>query len=226
MEIIKQKYFPLIILICSLKISINCYGSYEVGDLLLKIRSERRTSSTDTNHHVMLVCGKSKNNKPIIAHMTFSRKQLKIEELRRAKGLILIRPQWSNDFKKNLTQILDEIKAQQKEKYFVITPNKIREQKKLIRRNELSGIFFKSQLKSSFEKIHRNTIGKLPSLHSHKTVLSCHEFVVKILHYNCFITGTLIPDFLKIHPEKAWSFVLYDLALHYNKSLIKEIRRI
>ncbi|RUR10936.1 hypothetical protein [Legionella septentrionalis] len=176
---------------------------YSPGDVLLKIdmRGWYPESETfNTRHHVMLVLG-VKEGYPIVAHMTFHNKNnlpgLISETLNRGKDLFLIHYQFSEQVR---AKIVDLVQQALQSKQFVITKHIIKEQhiKSLPYREKMLSIALKN-LAAGFNVCDFDaapeTIKKI----------SCHEFVLAIIHNACRQCNEEIPESLRMPPSLAWA---------------------
>lgn len=190
--------------------SLNSFSQYEIGDILLKIKTPRRLSCSDTYHHTMLVIGTSQNGNPIIAHMKFPIFEPKnpgiflIETLNKAKSLHLLHPHWSKKFKEALAQFVKSLKKE-KSDFFTMTRTGFTKKVSSTHSKSYTLSFLKREfkkMKTYFSLLKSEMEGNGP------VDLICHDFVVKVLHYVSMQTKEPIPEFLKMFPERAWSYKL------------------
>ncbi len=199
---------------------------FSPGDILIKVDCRAVADTDNTRHHVMLVLGESPDGNPIVMHM-LGNPHFKLiqEELVRGKELGLIKCAWAPETRKGIYQIA--LDCFQSEK-FVITNaivQKHREavapfrpdssldaKKKLV---ELEAAFVQWEAKGE------DTFTPNPEA---ITTMSCHEWVMSVIHHACRQTQQPIPQALRIPPHLAWADRLFNTA-QYDKSVsIKQIQ--
>lgn len=187
---------------------------FSLGDVLIKIDCRATADTKYTRHHVMLVLGTSVSGNPLVMHMMGEpHNKLIQEELGRGKDLKLIKYSWSNETRdviwlaamisKNSNNFIltDEIIQKQRLAVSAFRPDcHLESAKKLI------------ALEAAFHKADKNSL--FTPAPYRLTEISCHEWVLSILHYACKHTKQAIPRALRIPPSLAWADRLNQLALN------------
>lgn len=207
---------------------------FSPGDLLLKVDMRAVAETKLTKHHVMLVLGESKRGFPIVIHMKGEPHWTLVEEeLNHGKDLILLQPKWSEQTALLIVAIARKAHSSKK---FILTKQVIDEQRQQISPYRPDGSIDAAtkfnKLKSLFNE--QATVKFNPDPKA-ETIISCHEWVLSMIHYACAKTQTLIPKPLRIPPHLAWADRLAYAAeqsdemppveLSLSTCYVKEIRR-
>lgn len=192
--------------------------NYKPGDILLKIDTRAYKSEGslfNTRDHVMMVIGgRHKEGLPMVAHMTFHNQRnqpgIKIEALNRGKDLYLLSYGFSEKVRK---EIVDLVFLAEKSQKFIITSGRIESQylsSETYRQSKNLGLSLNQFVSSDdFSPNPKQAIE-----------ISCHEFVLSIIHQACKICGEAIPVSLRLPPAHAWSDILLSAA-NLNKMEVK-----
>lgn len=176
--------------------------SFSAGDILIKLDLKFTADTINTRHHVMLVLGETQEGAPIIAHMSMSGCKLIKEELTRGKDLIHLCYPWAEETRRAFVQAAEESLSSGK---FVINREII--QKQL---NEVSPFRPQSSLDSSnklleLRKAYEGSPINFAPNPDQKTIVSCHEWVISLIHYVCNRDKICVPVALQIPPRLAWA---------------------
>jgi hypothetical protein len=179
---------------------------FVIGDLLLKVDVREASGTNRTEHHVMLVLGETDKGKPIVAHMKAAPEwKLIKEELSRGKDLKLIHYSWSEKTKAAIAEIAEECVKSNK---FIINADIIQTQNDSVNAfrpdSSLDAPLKLEKLQRLFIPLSAENVQFTSSPESRVT-MSCHEWVVTVIHYACFQTKASIPFFLRFPPHLAWS---------------------
>ncbi len=185
------------------------------GDILIKVDCRSTADTCHTQHHVMLVLGRSDSGFPIVAHMLGNPHfKLMKETLTRGKDLELIHCPWSSETRNVILEVAknccesnkffltDAIVQQHREQVSPFRPDcSLDSQKKLV---ELESAFYQWEAKGEhhFEP-------NPPS----EVVMSCHEWVLSVIYYACQQTKQPLPPALRIPPHLAWADRLHHKAI-------------
>ncbi|MEO8400775.1 MAG: hypothetical protein ABI597_03125 [Gammaproteobacteria bacterium] len=192
---------------------------YFSGDIILKVDTRANADTIHTRHHVMLVIGQSLSELPIVAHMATATGKLVIETLTRGTKLDLIHFDWDESTRATIANAAEQ--AHHSGKYFIsdavikdqLQPvSQYRPSCRLEREQKLK------QLHAKFNKESHNVFTPSPEI---DIIMSCHEFVVSLIHFGCHKTGTAIPKALQITPSLAWADCLYMAAKYDDTASIR-----
>ena len=182
---------------------------YSIGDILLKIDSRATSETIYTRHHVMLVVGESEKGFPIIMHMMgVPHWKLVKEELTRGKELVIVHYPWPE---KIIEAIAKTSESCLKNNTFILNTDIIKEQSTSVSPYRPSCSL---EAKHKLETLRKEFIankGKTSfnSDPESSTLISCHEWVMNIIHYSCQQTDNEIPLGFQISPHLAWADLLY-----------------
>lgn len=193
---------------------------YFSGDIILKVDTRANADSIHTRHHVMLVIGQSVTDLPIVAHLTMAAGKLVIETLQRGTELNVIHFDWDERTRSTITNVAEQ--AYLSDKYFIteyIIEKQIQPVSQYRPSCSLETEQKLKQLHAAFDKRSYNGFTPTPEK---DIIMSCHEFVISLIHYVCHKTGASIPKTLQITPSLAWADCLY-MAAKYDDSASKRI---
>jgi hypothetical protein len=178
---------------------------YSIGDILLKVDDRAYSATIYTRHHVMLVIGENESGAPIVMHMLGApHYKLVKEELNRGKDLIKIHYLWPELTREAIAQAAD---SSLKNDNFVLTKEVIEDQCKSVSIYRPTSSIDEAVKLAKLRKVFTNSKGtsKFTPTPDSATVISCHEWVLNIIHYACQKTSYEIPTGLQIPPDLAWA---------------------
>ncbi|WP_412754018.1 hypothetical protein [Legionella londiniensis] len=194
---------------------------YQKGDILLKVDTRAifaRGTIFDTRHHAMVVIDTQPQNKcPIVAHMTFHPPGLKIEAIKHGKDWHLVRYPFDDKVRQ---KIADMAVAAHEAQKLTISPAFLERQynKSLSSRDPFSRC--KQNKMAAFKAQIFNPTP--PAI----TEISCHEFVLAIIHSALMEYDKPIPESLQFPPVLGWSDILLEAALHDKNAEVIHLPRI
>jgi hypothetical protein len=179
---------------------------FAIGDILLKIDTRATGDTMLTRHHVMLVLGENGQGYPVVAHMmAYPSWKLVKEELTRGKDLKLIHNSWPEKTKLAIAKTAEEALDSNK---FVINIKIIQEHGQAVspfRPNcSLEAKRKLENLHHAFELESAESRNFTPTPET-QMIMSCHQWVMSVIHYACRQTKTPIPRALQIPPHLAWA---------------------
>ncbi|MDI1351735.1 MAG: hypothetical protein PSV35_03045 [bacterium] len=176
--------------------------TFSPGDLLLKVDVRQNSGPHNTQHHVMLVLGESIKGYPTIAHMKGDPEwKLVKEDLHRGKDLKLIHYPWSEVTRKIIVELAEQALSS---KQFIINREIIESQSDAVAiyRPDCS-LDAKSKWLKLVETFKIDSIFN-PTPEA-KVVMSCHQWVLTIIHSACSISKEPIPLVYQLPPQLAWA---------------------
>lgn len=186
---------------------------FSIGDILLKVDTRPTSDTMASIHHVMLIVGESDGGFPIVIHMLgFEHKKLIKEELTRGNYLNLMVFNWPDTVKNKIAEIAEEALGSGK---FILNKEIIRQHADAVRPYRpdctLDAQNKYLMLQKAFTNVQsaKETFNPQPAIDK---VMSCHEWVVSVLHLACETTDTPIPKCLHILPHLAWADRLHYAA--------------
>lgn len=179
---------------------------FSIGDILLKIDMRATSETIYTMHHVMLVLGESSRGYPIVAHMIAAPNwKLMKEELTRGKDLKLIHHSWPEVTQLAIAKTAEAALHSDK---FVINPEIIQQHSRAVCPfRPVCSLDAKRKLEMLYEAFDlesTKTSTFIPTPET-QTIMSCHQWVMSVIHYACHQTKTPIPKTLQISPHLAWA---------------------
>lgn len=194
--------------------------TFSIGDILIKMDCRATADTQFTRHHVMLVVGVSPKGNPIIIHlMGAPHNKLVYEELHRGKDLNLLSFNWPAETKELIYTVAMTCFQSQK---FIMT-NEIIQKQRLDVSAFRPDCHYQSKTKlcalhAAFSQTEAATQAIFVPNPEKLVVMSCHQWVLSVIHYACRQTNQPIPNGLCIPPHLSWADRLYYAALNDEKA--------
>ncbi len=186
---------------------------FSVGDVLIKVDCRAWvTEDFDTRHHAMLVVDLSETGYPTVAHMKFTDRDnytgnLVVEPCPKARDLILIHaPCFSEQLRTEIAGIAkkaDRLGLLKIERQFL--------------KNEHRQVIpfrwdnsFERQVK--LDVLYEEVLHVKNVLSYKEQLISCHDFVLSVIHMACQRCEVNVPRGFDIPPHLAWSDILHEAA--------------
>lgn len=199
--------------------------TFSLGDILIKIDYRATAETQFTRHHVMLVLDVSPQGNPIVMHMVgVPHCKLVREELKRGKDLTLIAYPWSDTTRKLIQHTASSAHSTNN---FILTDGIIQAQREAASPFRTDCHFETSKklaaLNALFYQLEtENHTAFTPNPKVLKNI-SCHEWVLSVIHYACKQSLCPIPQAFRIPPKLAWADLLYHSALNDKNIFCKHI---
>lgn len=180
---------------------------FTIGDVIIKQDlSMRSYIPFNTRHHMMIIVGVNVDNKPLIAHMKFTDSSagtgtLVIEVCPKIKDAVYVHvPHFTKETRARIEQLTRQLASGG---YLQISRDYLERQ-----HTESNG--FRDEVHVLLDKLKATawTPIEIANIHS-PTFMSCHEFVLAVIHQACSDTGVVIPTGLAVSPQWGWSDLLF-----------------
>lgn len=187
--------------------------TYVPGDILLRVDTRATAETQHTKHHVMLVTGESEQGFPIVMHMKASTTWALVkEELTKTRELILIH--YSSLTNDTRTELVNTAEDALNSENFVINEAIIETHRQAVApfrpTCSLDAREKLNELHNAFEA-HILTFTPIPQK---QQIMSCHEWVLAVIHYACRKKNNPIPKSLQIPPHLAWADRIHYAVTH------------
>lgn len=192
---------------------------FKIGDILLKVDVKDRFG-LDTRHHMMLVLGKDDvSGLPVVAHMCLYARGARangliVETLPHIRDLTLLSFDWPAPLRKKLQE---NVKQAVTSKIFYISEDRIKSQlQEFSRYRTVTSL--EAECAKQRQTLHDAFISVQkpgPVQREDRIDMTCHEWVLDIIHRSCQGSDTAIPRCLQILPQHAWSDLILKFAFFY-----------